>query len=52
MPRHILGLYQGMPGARSFRRVLSEKAPKPGADLSVLDEALAAMQDSAAAARD
>lgn len=52
MTRHILGLYQGMPGARSFRRVLSEKAPKPGADLSVLDEALAAMQDSAAAARD
>ncbi len=47
MTRHILGLYQGMPGARSFRRVLSEKAPRPGAGLAVLDEAVTAMRDAA-----
>jgi len=40
MTRHMLGLFNGMPGARLWRRVLSEKAPRPGADLSVLDEAV------------
>ncbi len=39
--RHMIGLFQGLPGARSWRRVLSEKATKPGAGLEVLDEALA-----------
>ena len=34
--RHILGLYQGVPGARKFRRHLSENAYKPGAGLDVL----------------
>lgn len=48
MTRHILGLYQGLPGARSFRRVLSEKAPRSGAGLEVLDEALAALRETAA----
>jgi len=42
--RHILGLYQGEPGARRFRRHLSERAPRPGADLAVLAEALAQLQ--------
>ena len=37
--RHILGLYQGVPGARKFRRHLSENAYKPDAGLSVLAEA-------------
>ncbi len=40
MTRHMLGLFNGQPGARLWRRVLSEKAPKPGAGLEVLDEAL------------
>ncbi len=44
--RHILGLYQGMPGARSFRRTLSE-AP-PSAPLSTLDRALESMRARAA----
>ena len=40
MTRHMLGLFNGMPGARLWRRVLSEKGPAPGAGLEVLDEAL------------
>ena len=30
--RHILGLFQNVPGARKFRRHLSENAWRPGAD--------------------
>jgi len=41
--RHMLGLFNGQPGARLWRRTLSEKAPKPGAGLDVLDEALEAV---------
>ncbi len=36
--RHLLGLYQGEPGARGFRRTLSEA--RPGAGLQVLDRAI------------
>jgi len=39
--RHILGLFQGQPGARQWRRHLSENAPRVGADASVIREALA-----------
>ncbi|MBN8939887.1 MAG: tRNA dihydrouridine(20/20a) synthase DusA [Rhizobiales bacterium] len=39
--RHILGLYQGVPGARAFRRHLSTEAVKPGAGIGVIREALA-----------
>jgi len=41
--RHMLGLFAGRPGARAWRRVLSEGAPAPGAGLEVLDAALAAV---------
>ncbi len=41
MTRHMIGLFQGRPGARAWRRTLSEKAPREGAGLDVLDEALA-----------
>lgn len=34
--RHILGLFHGEPGARGWRRYLSEHACKPGADESVI----------------
>ncbi len=34
--RHILGLYQKMPGARKWRRVLSENAHKPDATTELL----------------
>ncbi|EEP90415.1 MULTISPECIES: tRNA dihydrouridine(20/20a) synthase DusA [Yersinia] len=39
--RHILGIFQGIPGARQWRRHLSENAHKPGADVSVVEQALA-----------
>ncbi|WP_374291488.1 tRNA dihydrouridine(20/20a) synthase DusA [Paenirhodobacter enshiensis] len=39
--RHMLGLFHGRPGARGWRRVLSEGANRPGAGLSLYDEALA-----------
>ncbi|HGM5564241.1 MAG: tRNA dihydrouridine(20/20a) synthase DusA [Serratia marcescens] len=39
--RHILGLFQGVPGARQWRRHLSENAHKPGADARVVEQALA-----------
>ncbi len=39
--RHILGLFQGMPGARAWRRYLSENAHKPGAGIAVLQDAAA-----------
>lgn len=39
--RHILGLFQGVPGARKFRRHLSENAWREGAGIEVLEEALA-----------
>ncbi|MBA3909951.1 MAG: tRNA dihydrouridine(20/20a) synthase DusA [Rhodobacter sp.] len=38
--RHMLGLFTGRPGARAWRRVLSENASREGAGLSVLDRAL------------
>ncbi|GLQ96760.1 tRNA-dihydrouridine(20/20a) synthase [Dyella mobilis] len=37
--RHLLGLYQGEPGARGFRRVLSEGAHQAGADWSLIEQA-------------
>ena len=41
MTKHMLGLFSGLPGARGFRRHLSETATKPGADLTTLRDALA-----------
>ena len=37
--RHILGLYQGVPGARKFRRHLSENAYRQTAGVEVLTDA-------------
>ena len=41
--RHMLGLFHGQPGARAWRRVLSERANRPGAGLEVIDAALQPM---------
>ncbi len=49
MIRHILGLYHARPGGRQFRRVLSEKATRPGAGLEVLTEAMDHVEGAAAA---
>jgi tRNA-dihydrouridine synthase A len=45
--RHLLGLYQGEPGARMFRRVLSEGAHVPGAGWSLLERAASGRRDAA-----
>ena len=39
--RHLLGLYQGEPGARAFRRTISEGAHLPGAGWALLEQAFA-----------
>ncbi len=46
--RHMLGLFTGKPGARGWRRVLSENASREGAGLHTIDRALAQLQASAA----
>ncbi|MCL3882907.1 tRNA dihydrouridine(20/20a) synthase DusA [Marivita sp. GX14005] len=42
--RHMLGLFAGQPGARLWRRVLSEQANLPGQTSALLDEALDRMR--------
>jgi tRNA-dihydrouridine synthase A len=44
--RHMLGLFHGAPGARAWRRILTVGAIRPGADLAVVREALAALDPS------
>jgi len=44
MTKHMLGLFNGRPGARQFRRHLSENATREGAGIKVLREALAFLQ--------
>ena len=43
--RHMLGLFAGRPGARQWRRILSEKAPgaRGVSAIAIYDEALAAV---------
>ncbi len=36
MARHLIGLFQGVPGARAWRRYLAENAPRPGAGVNVI----------------
>lgn len=42
--RHMLGLFQGMPGARQWRRYLSEHAHRPDAGADVVIKALSCVQ--------
>jgi len=42
--RHVLGLYHGEPGARAFRRHLSENAVRDGAGVDVLRAAVALVE--------
>ena len=48
--RHMLGLANGLPGARSFRQILSVDACRRGAGVEVLYRALEAVQTKAIAA--
>ena len=43
--RHLLGLFQGCPGGRRFRRHLSEYAHKEGAGLRLFDDALSLVNE-------
>jgi tRNA-dihydrouridine synthase A len=47
--RHVLGLFAGERGGRAFRQVLSEGAHKPGADWSLVEQALSLTESPAAA---
>mgnify|MGYP001803360449 CR=1 FL=1 len=47
MTRHMLGIFAGRPGARAYRRHLSENAPRPNAGLQVLEEAVALVREAA-----
>jgi len=47
--RHVLGLFLGEPGARTFRRHLSEHMRAAGADFAVLMDAVEAMREHAPA---
>ncbi len=48
MTRHILGLFGGRPGARRWRRVISEQAHRPGAGVAVIRDALGQVPAAAA----
>ena len=44
--RHMVNLFRGVPGARSWRRHLSEHAHRPGAGPEVVADALALLPDA------
>ena len=46
--RHMLGLFAGRPGARHWRRILSEGAHRPGAGPELVEQALGAVTEQAA----
>jgi tRNA-dihydrouridine synthase A len=50
MTRHMLGLFNAQPGGRRWRRVLSERAVRPGAGIEVVRAALAEVADAPARA--
>lgn len=51
MTRHALGLFAGWPGARTYRRLLSDAQRLKRNDLSVVDDALAALRPPRSNAR-
>ncbi|MDP6590096.1 MAG: tRNA dihydrouridine(20/20a) synthase DusA [Alphaproteobacteria bacterium] len=44
--RHMLGLFHARPGARAWRRYLSEHVPLPGAGPEVIEQALALVPEA------
>ena len=49
--RHLLGLFQGLPGAKAWRRYLSENAYRDDNNTDLLNQALAAMKTTAGKSR-
>jgi len=49
MTRHFVGAFHGVKGARAFRRHLAENGVKAGAGVNVLGDAMALVDDGAAA---
>ncbi|MFC1702242.1 tRNA dihydrouridine(20/20a) synthase DusA [Pseudomonadota bacterium] len=49
--RHLLGLFQGLPGAKAWRRYLSENAYRDDNNTELLDQALLAMKTAAGNSR-
>jgi tRNA-dihydrouridine synthase A len=45
--RHMLGLFAGLPGARAWRRYLSENAHRVGGGTEVVETALAKLPQAA-----
>ncbi|MEM7506454.1 MAG: tRNA dihydrouridine(20/20a) synthase DusA [Pseudomonadota bacterium] len=48
--RHMLGAFNGRPGARAWRRVLSDGAHKPGAGIDLIERALLSVSPARTAA--
>ena len=42
--RHMIGLFQGRPGARQWRQILTVEGSRPGAGPDVIRRALAALE--------
>ncbi len=51
MARHLMGWFQGLPGARAWRRILGEQARRPGADVALIARAAACVDDCGGRAR-
>ncbi|MBK1649137.1 tRNA dihydrouridine(20/20a) synthase DusA [Rhabdochromatium marinum] len=52
LSRHLLGLFNGCPGAKRWRRALSEQAHRPGVGVEVLRQAAALVDDDTQAVRE
>ena len=48
MAKHLLSLFQGVPGAKLWRRHLSEHIHQAGANVAVIEEALTLLQEDTA----
>lgn len=44
--RHMIGMFAGLPGARQWRRILSEGAHLDGAGVALVEQALSAVENS------
>lgn len=45
MTKHLLGLFNGYSGARTYRRILGEEALKKGAGIEIYDKAIMAIKE-------